>query len=301
MTISKALTEFIYQKKLGGLAQTSIDNYRFTLTPFLRYLGPDLPLVAVSYEVVSDYIMGLYEKPLSRASVSSYIRNIRIFLRWVYTEYELPFDPVKIKIPKSPKKVVHIYSDSEIRYIFSSIKTAFPWITARNRAIVALMLDSGLRQCEVCGLLWADIDKERHIMKVTGKGSKERMVPVGDFSIHLLLEYAELCPFSDMPFVFLDRKGNQLTKNAVKLFTNRLERRLPFKLSSHKLRHNFATNYCIDHVHQTGKTDVYDLSILMGHESIETTKKYEHFAHEIIAIENSISHLDGVYESALKR
>lgn len=301
MTINKALTEFLYQKRLAGLAQTSIDNYRFTLVPFLRCLGPDLALSAVSYEAVSDYIMELYEKPLSRASVSSYIRNVRIFLRWVYTEYELSFDPVKIKIPKSPKKIVHIYSDSEIRYIFSSIKTAFPWITARNRAIVALMLDSGLRQCEVCGLLWADIDQERHIMKVTGKGSKERMVPIGDFSIHLLHEYADSCPFSDMSFVFLDRNGKQLTKNAVKLFTNRLERRLPFKLSSHKLRHNFATNYCIDHVHQTGKTDVYDLSILMGHESIETTKKYEHFAHEIIAIENSISHLDGVYESALKR
>ncbi|MEG1145070.1 MAG: hypothetical protein RSE05_06865, partial [Clostridium sp.] len=71
---------------------------------------------------------------------------------------------------------------------------------------------------------------------------------------------------------------------------------LPFKFSSHKLRHNFATNYCIDHVRETGKSDVYDLSILMGHESIETTKKYEHFTHEIIASENSISHLDNVYK-----
>ena len=78
----------------------------------------------------------------------------------------------------------------------------------------------------------------------------------------------------------------------MRLFVNRLQHKLPFDLSSHKLRHNFATNYCIDHVRQTGKTDVYDLSILMGHESIETTKKYEHFAHEIIATENNISHLD---------
>lgn len=73
-----------------------------------------------------------------------------------------------------------------------------------------------------------------------------------------------------------------------------------FDLSSHKLRHNFATNYCIDHVRQTGKTDVYDLSILMGHESIETTKKYEHFAHEIIAAENNISHLDMCLGNGLK-
>ncbi|MEG0813727.1 MAG: tyrosine-type recombinase/integrase, partial [Clostridium sp.] len=218
------------------------------------------------------------------------------FLRWVYIEYELSFDPIKIKVPKSPKKNVHIYSDSEVRYIFSLVRTSIPWMTARNKAILALMLDSGLRQCEVCGLRSVDVDIERYIMKVTGKGSKDRMVPLGRMSLQLMNDYLNMCPFKDSDYVFVDRHGSFLSGNAVRLFVYHLERKLPFKFSSHKLRHNFATNYCIDHVRETGKSDVYDLSILMGHESIETTKKYEHFAHEIIASENNISHLDNVYK-----
>ena len=92
-----------------------------------------------------------------------------------------------------------------------------------------------------------------------------------------------------------DRMGNQISRNAIKVFMNRLKHKVPFDISSHKLRHNFATNFCIDNYRKTGNTGVYDLSILMGHESIETTKKYEHFAHEIIAVENSNSHLDNIY------
>ena len=170
-------------------------------------------------------------------------------------------------------------------------------MTARNRLMVALMLDSGIRQCEVCGLLWKNINREKGIMIVNGKGSKERFVPVGKITFELLDEYSALCPFTGCPYVFCGRYGDQMSKNAVKLFTNRLQRCLPFEFSSHRLRHNFATNYCVDQFRRSGNTGVYDLSIIMGHESIETTKKYEHFAHEILASENCISHLDGVYEN----
>ena len=93
--------------------------------------------------------------------------------------------------------------------------------------------------------------------------------------------------------------GKPLSCNAIKVFANRLKHQLPFEFSSHKLRHNFATNYCIDHIHDSGNTNVYDLSIIMGHESIETTKKYEHFAHEMLALQNRISHLDKVYKLSL--
>ncbi|MEF9940045.1 MAG: tyrosine-type recombinase/integrase [Clostridium sp.] len=296
MTIQEALEEFLFQKELAGLAYGSVKNYRATLSLFLRDIGSDLPLSEVSYPLVTNYILKLYKAPISRATTSSYVRNVRIFLRWVYIEYELSFDPIKIKVPKSPKKNVHIYSDSEVRYIFSLVRTSIPWMTARNKAILALMLDSGLRQCEVCGLRSVDVDIERYIMKVTGKGSKDRMVPLGRMSLQLMNDYLNMCPFKDSDYVFVDRHGSFLSGNAVRLFVYHLERKLPFKFSSHKLRHNFATNYCIDHVRETGKSDVYDLSILMGHESIETTKKYEHFAHEIIASENSISHLDNVYK-----
>lgn len=296
MTLNDALELFLYEKELAGLASGSVVNYRRTLSLFLSALGPDLPLCDVSKDIVEKYVLDLLKRPISRATVSSYVRNIRIFLRWIYIEHELPFDPAKIKVPRSPKKNVHIYSDSEIRQIFDLVYTAEPWITARNRAIVALMLDSGLRQCEVCGLQIGDVDRERCLMKVTGKGAKDRMVPLGKMSREFINDYLEKCPFSIHTFLFLDRRGNILSGNAVRLFVYRLEKKLPFKFSSHKLRHNFATNFCIDNVREKGQTCVYDLSILMGHESIETTKKYEHFAHEIIAAENSISHLDNIFK-----
>ena len=294
MMLNHAFDKFILEKRISGLKEVSISDYRNTLTRFLRSFG-NTEISQLAYDDVGSYILGLYKSGLSRATVSTYVRNARIFLCWVSAEYGLSFDATKVKIPKSPKKVVHIYTDDEIRDIFKSIESAIPWITARNRAVVSLMLDSGIRQCEVCDLLRTDIDRKRNIMKVSGKGSKDRMVPIGRVSLYLIDKYLLQCPY-ESSYVFMGRTGKPMSRNAVKLFTYRLQKELPYSFSSHRLRHNFATNYCIDHVRKNGQSDVYDLSILMGHESVETTKKYEHFAHEIIAAENSISHLDGVWE-----
>lgn len=292
MTLREALQEFLFQKRLAGIGKNTIHNYNATISLMLGYIGSDLLLESVTYETITDYIEQLLDSPLSRATQSSYIRNDKIFLRWIHDEYGLSFDPRRIKVPKSPKKNVHIYTNSELIEIFQACSTSVPWITARNRSIIAFMLDSGLRQHEVCGLLKSNIDIERMVIKVTGKGAKDRLVPLGSLTFHLMEEYMDVCPYGDSDCVFYGRRGGNLTGNAIRLFVYRLEHKLGFSLSSHKLRHNFATNYCINNLEQTGKSNVYDLSIIMGHESIETTKKYEHFAHEMIAVKNSISHLD---------
>lgn len=296
MTLKEALDLFILDRQIQGVSPKTIISYQDAIGIFLNYAGNDFLLDALTLPYVDNYILGLYSRKLSRASISTYVRSLRIFLRWIYREYDLSFDPAKIKIPKSPKKIVHLYSDDEIKLLFSSVSTSIPWITARNQAMLAIMLDSGIRQCELCGLLRSSLDRKRHVMKVTGKGSKERMVPLGTFVIERIDYYLSLCPYPDSPYVFLGRNGKQISGNAVRLFTNRLQKILPFDLSSHKLRHNFATNFCIDHIKKNGNSDVYDLSILMGHESIETTKRYEHFAHELIAAENNISHLDSIFK-----
>ena len=86
-----------------------------------------------------------------------------------------------------------------------------------------------------------------------------------------------------------------MTNNAVKIFVNKLSKEVGFELSSHKLRHNFATNYCIDQYEEVGQVDIYRLMILMGHEDIETTRRYLHHANEIIGARSCISHLDKVF------
>lgn len=296
MTLQESLDEFLFQKKLAGLSPATLSDYQTFLTIMVKAIGPLTPLESLSYQTVSNYILSLYDRSLSRSTVATYIRNTRIFLRWVYQEHGLSFNPSKIKVPKSPKKIVHIYTDTEIQYLFSCIQTSIPWITARNSAIISLMLDSGIRQKEVCELLKTNIDKQRMVMKVTGKGAKDRLVPLGYISSLFLEDYLSQCPYADTAYVFVDRLGRPLSGNAVRVFVNRLQKQLPFDLSSHKLRHNFATNYCVDNLRKNGNSCIYDLSILMGHESMETTKKYEHFAHELLAAENNHSHLDQVFQ-----
>lgn len=242
MTLVGLLNDFLLQKKIGGLSPKTIDSYKNALHVFVLYAGDSLSLKELTQNLVNAYILDLYDRDLSRATVSTYVRSLKIFLRWIHQEYTLCFDPTKIKIPKSPKKIVHIYSDSEIRLIFSVIQniSSIPWINARNAAMVSLMLDSGIRQCEVCGLLRENMDFYGGRMKVLGKGAKERIVPLG------------------------------------------------------KLSQTLLARFCTDNLRASGSSNVYDLSILMGHESIETTKKYEHFAHELIAVEKSRSHLDSI-------
>lgn len=296
MSLSDLLKEFLLQKRLAGLSEQTIKDYHNMIRIFLQFVGSDIPYGCITYSMVQAYILDLFKRKLSKSTTASYIRNLRIFLRWVHKEYGLSFEPSKIIVPKSPKRLVHIYSDEEIEYLFSCAAVSVPWITARNRAIIALMFDSGLRQAEVCNLLRSSIDRSSKVLLVTGKGDKDRFVPIGAVSLALLDDYLSLCPYVDSKYVFLDRTGSNLSCNAIRVFINRLKHRLPFDLCSHKLRHNFATNYCIDSIRKSGHSNVYDLSIIMGHQSIETTKRYEHFAHEILATENRISHLDSVYK-----
>lgn len=270
-----------------------------TIGYFVDAVGPQMPLDRLTVPMVQGYVKKLLEGSISRATAASYVRNTRIFLDWCFREYEneLPFNPKKIKKIKSPKKNPYIYGDREIELILEMVKTSVPWITARNQAIIAFMLDSGIRQAEVCGLKVINIDRERHMMKVTGKGDKDRFVHIGNYALKLLDEYLSQCPYQGMEYAFVDRRGHSLSGNAVRLFVYRLQKKLPFELSSHKLRHNYATNYCVDSLEKTGSTCVQDLGILMGHESIETTQRYEHFARELVAAKNSFSHLDKVFKA----
>lgn len=259
----------------------------------LRLLSPCKDFYTLTQVDIYGYIQMLLKRPLSKATKATYIRHLKIFLRWCESEYGAVYQAKQIKVPKSPKRSVKIYSDSDVREIFDSIYAETPWLAYRNKCIVALMYDSGLRQSEVCSLLRSKISFSENRMIVHGKGDKERTVPIGKLTQHFMRLYMEACPY-EMDRVFVNRRGEPLTCNAVKLFMSKIADELPFELSSHKLRHNFATNYCIDQYDKYGQVDIYRLMYLMGHEEIETTQRYLHFAMEIIASRGAISHLDNI-------
>lgn len=294
MKVSEVYDNFINDKELQGLSDSSLKDYYFCLKGFISHVGNGIELETMDFSVVTSYIQSLLHSRLSRATVATYIRNVRIFLTYASKCAPLLFDPKEIKVPKSPKKKIEVYSDEEIKSIFWAVDGAEPWIVARNRAIIALMLDSGVRQNEVCTLKLRNVSFEDHRMKVHGKGDKERYVPLFNLSSHYLSEYMRLCPYDITDNIFLSFDGGSLSGNAIRLFISKLQAKLPFRLSSHKLRHNFATNFCLNQMDAYGRVDHLSLQLLMGHESLTTTYGYIHCAMELLAVKSSISHLDKI-------
>lgn len=294
MTMQQTFDNFILSRRLADLTEKTIYNYRQFVTPFIKYIGSDKPFNELTQADINKYIEMLLNRKISRSTRATYIRHIKIYLSWCENEYGAKYKAKNIKIPRSPKKKVKIYTSEELVQIMRQIHAESDWLTTRNKCIVALMYDSGIRQSEVCTLEKRNISFSENRMVVSGKGNKERTVPIGKLTYKLLSELFQQCPYnSDM--VFVNRRGKPLICNAVKLLIHKLSEELEFDLSSHKLRHNFATNYCIDQYEEVGHVDIYRLMNLMGHEEIETTRRYLHHANEIIGAKNCISHLDKVF------
>lgn len=294
MRVIETFDSFIMSRVLADLSEKSILDYRMFIGPFVRFIGLECLIEAVTQSDIERYIYTLMQRPLARATRSTYIRHIKIYLKWCEERYDVQYATKFIKVPKMPKKNVRIYSAAEVRMIFGKVTNSVPWIVARNKCMIALMYDSGLRQAELCRLKRTWIDTEQKRLKVHGKGDKERTVPLGLLARNLLEKYLHECPY-DSEFVFVSKQGEQLTCNTVKLMISKLAQQLDFELSCHKLRHNFATNYCINQYEKYGRVDIYSLMYILGHENIETTRRYLHLAMEIVASKESISQLDNIF------
>lgn len=294
MELEVVYNKFIREKKLNGLSKKTINDYESFVGQFLKFVGAETNIYTMLQENLEQYIEFQVDRNISRNTFSTYIRHFKIFIRWICNNYEVHFTYKTIKVPKISKKVVKVYSDLEIKQIFNSIQYQESWIEYRNKSIISFMLDSGIRQGEVCSLRDENIFCDLGRMVVHGKGDKERIVPLGKLSIAFYNKYRHLCPYkSEMAFV--TKIGDSINNNTVKLMVSKLGKKLPFEISSHKLRHNFATNYCLDMYWKNGNIDIYRLMTILGHEDISTTRRYLHIANEIIASSECLSHLDKVF------
>lgn len=297
MLLSDALNRFLLEKQMQALSKESIRDYREFVGRFIRFYPADKEAGQLQQSDIEDYILQTVSAPLSKSTKATYIRHAKVFLKWLSLNYTCEFDYARIKVPKSTGRIVRIYSDDDVKTIFSAVRYygyRRYWMTERDKAIISLMLDSGLRQNEVCCIKHNDFYNDFQRLIVRGKGDKYRVVPIGSFSKKLIQSYLGHCCFRN-EYLFCNKSGNPLTKNAVKLLISKLAKKLPFELTSHKLRHNFATNWCIDQYQKHGSVDVAQLMYIMGHNDLKTTQRYLHMAMEIIAGDATISHLDKVY------
>lgn len=292
MTIKDAFEMFMLHKKISGLTENSLEDYRWHCLSLLRVLGSDL-IEDLTQDQINEVLLDILDRKISKSTKSTYIRSIRIFLRWCSMEYQVKYRYEKIKIPRMPKKQVKVYTPDEILLIFASIEARPEWIRLRNLSLFALLYDSGIRRAEACSLQRCDLELSKKRILVTGKGDKQRYAPIGEAACLLLREYLQACPY-DHRYVFVSIRGDPLSNNAVSQIFHDLQDKLPFKLSPHKLRHNFATNYCLEKYTAGEAVDPLLLQALMGHEDIVTTQRYLHYAAAQLAVENCTSVLDKI-------
>ena len=293
MMLSEAIEIYLSWHSSMYHAASTVNDYRSFLGMFLRFVG-DKPVSDLRLDDVERYRSSLVNHHLSQATVATYLRHVRAFLAFL-AEHEYIDDKRlagRIKLPRTPKKTLKIYSAAEVQLLFDSVPGS-GWLRIRNQLLIALMLDSGLRQHELTLIQRSDISRDSSVLLVHGKGNKERYVPVGRLTGGLMAAYMQILPFQS-DYLLLDRYGHQLTNNAVKLMISKTAETSNIKVSSHKLRHNFATNYIINQYQQQGSCDIFRLMYLMGHEDITTTRRYLHFANQLIASQSYISHLDGI-------
>jgi integrase/recombinase XerC len=215
------------------------------------------------------------------------LSSIRSFFKFLYREGYIKTNPAKlVSNPRVPKLLPRFLSVDEV---FSLIEKpeGIGFLPARDRAILELLYSSGLRVAELAGLNMDDINIKESLIKIKGKGKKERIVPVGSKAIDALKSYSieRILLKGKDSALFLNRMGTRLTDRGVRRIVVKYAKALSIqgRIGPHTLRHSFAS-----HLLQGG-ADLRVIQELLGHSSLSTTQKYTHL---------DITHLMDIYDKA---
>ena len=268
-----------YLKLERGLSVNSIKSYEYDLNLFKNFIQAnqmsDTPFNCRP-ETVKNYLYNNLSNKKSRSQARS-ISSIKSFFNYLIFEGHIKKSPISdIESPKLEKNLPEVLTELEIEELIKSfdIKENFG---QRNRTIIEVLYGTGMRVSELVNLKLSNIFFKENIIKIIGKGNKERFVPLGDIASNEIRKYLKIrdnlsidSKFSDI--VFLNRYGRGLTRSMIfKIISDSYKRiGLNKKISPHTLRHSFAT-----HLLKNG-ADLRTIQLILGHESITTTEIYTH-------------------------
>ena len=268
-----------YLKLERGLSINSIKSYEYDLNLFKNFIQSnqmsDTPFNCRP-ETVKNYLYNNLSNKKSRSQARS-ISSIKSFFNYLIFEGYIKKSPISdIESPKLEKNLPEVLTELEIEKLIKSfdIKENFG---QRNRTIIEVLYGTGMRVSELVNLKLSNIFFKENIIKIVGKGNKERFVPLGDIASNEIRKYLKIrdksiidTKFSDI--VFLNRYGRGLTRSMIfKIISDSYKRiGLNKKISPHTLRHSFAT-----HLLKNG-ADLRTIQLILGHESITTTEIYTH-------------------------
>jgi len=262
--LTDAYTDFILSRQAMLCSPKTLSWYTFTLGKVIDWLvengvtAPD----EIQARHVRAYLSEMAVREVSDSYINNHARAIRTLLRFFHTEKYIP-EPVTFQMPTIAEKRLPVLSGEDVKKLVSFCREK------RDKALVLLMVDTGLRRAEVCALNWGDVDISSGLVRVVrGKGGKARSVVVGATTRRALLAYRrQLYPDGDQP-LFQTQQGNRLTGHGLRSVLLRLGERAGVQVSPHALRRTFAT------MSLRAGMNLLHLQGLLGHSTIEMTRRY---------------------------
>ena len=270
---TQILAEYLeYLELERGLSQNTIDAYRRDIEMFLEYSQhPNFD--NVTRMSINSYIRYLREENYSPTSVIRKIASIRGFFKWLCANEMCKFDPtLTIERPKIPQRLPKVMTVAEIEEILREN------LSKTERVIVELLYGCGLRVSELINLKINNFDLNAKYLTAFGKGSKERIVPIGKKAIHAIKEYLPFRDFLlkkfklDTKILLINEHGKYITRQEVYVFIHEQGKKIHKNISPHTLRHSYAT-----HLLENG-ADLRVVQELLGHSDVATTQLYTHIS-----------------------
>ena len=263
-----------YLQAERGLAKNTIDAYRRDITFFCDFLYKLFEIdefSKIARNHINYYIKELHDKKYTPTSVTRKIAAIRGWFRWLSANEIVQNDPsLSVELPKLTKKLPKVISVAEIENILKN------HLTDIESAVLELLYGAGLRVSELVNLELNNIDMSARYVRCIGKGSKERIIPVGEKAIKALKTYLKKREFVIKKFrldtkkLFIKENGSAVTRQDVYVFIRKQGELLKKHISPHTLRHSFAT-----HMLENG-ADLRVVQELLGHSDVSTTQLYTH-------------------------
>lgn len=261
-----------------GYSKYTIAAYQEDIRQFFVFIEGRKPLTQCTYLDIRKYLAYLDSCGLERSTQARKLTAIRTFFKYLKRNDILPNNPTEtINSPKKTKKIPVVLTQQEMGRLLEEMFTAEDPLTIRDKAIFEVLYSSGLRVSELVYLKKEDIDNSLKLVRVMGKGSKERIVPLGTkaweaIERYLLLSRPRLVKEEKAVALFVNNQGKQLTTRGIRYIVDKHVTRfsLALKITPHVFRHSFAT-----HLLDNG-ADLRVVQELLGHVNLSTTQIYTH-------------------------
>lgn len=274
------LTDFrTYLSYEQNLSVETIRAYSDDLTMYFDHcsqsLGEELNPSSGDLDLVRSWLNSMMAKGDKASSVARRLAAVKGFYRYLLKKGSIPRNPISALRPPRSEKPLPVYVPTTyIEDILSEESAPYDWVDRRNRLIVAVLYECGLRRSELANLLDTDVDTEGRKLKVVGKGNKERIVPFGQSLARHLDAWRQLRSevFGATETFFLTLKGKKMTGQSVYYVVHRYLKSVPglARRGAHALRHSFATDML------NNGADLIAIKELMGHSNVSTTAEYTH-------------------------